>query len=73
MTKAKCGDTVKVHFTGRLENNEVFDTLRKTSFLTISPLLLENNSRFGRRIATLSRSPLLIWMTILSPSMEITR
>jgi len=26
MTKAKCGDTVKVHFTGRLENNEVFDT-----------------------------------------------
>ena len=26
MTKAKCGDTVKVHFTGRLENDEVFDT-----------------------------------------------
>jgi len=26
MAKAKCGDTVKVHFTGRLENNEVFDT-----------------------------------------------
>ena len=26
MTKVKCGDTVKVHFTGRLENDEVFDT-----------------------------------------------
>ena len=26
MAKAKCGDTVKVHFTGRLENDEVFDT-----------------------------------------------
>jgi len=26
MTKVKRGDTVKVHFTGRLENDEVFDT-----------------------------------------------
>jgi peptidylprolyl isomerase len=24
MTQAKCGDTVKVHFTGRLKNGEVF-------------------------------------------------
>jgi peptidylprolyl isomerase len=26
MTKVKCGATVKVHFPGRLENDEVFDT-----------------------------------------------
>jgi len=26
MAKVICGDTVKVHFTGRLENDEVFDT-----------------------------------------------
>ena len=26
MAKAKCGDMVKVHFTGRIKNNEVFDT-----------------------------------------------
>jgi peptidylprolyl isomerase len=26
MVKAKRGDTVKLHFTGRLENDEVFDT-----------------------------------------------
>jgi FKBP-type peptidyl-prolyl cis-trans isomerase 2 len=28
VTKVKCGDTVKVHFTGRLENDEAFDTLK---------------------------------------------
>jgi FKBP-type peptidyl-prolyl cis-trans isomerase 2 len=28
MTQAKCGDTVKVHFTGRLENGEVFTSSR---------------------------------------------
>ena len=26
MNQAKCGETVKVHYTGRLENGEVFDT-----------------------------------------------
>ena len=29
MSQAKFGDTVKVHFTGRLENGEVFDTSKE--------------------------------------------
>jgi peptidylprolyl isomerase len=30
MTQAKCGNTVKVHFTGRLENGEVFTSSRES-------------------------------------------
>ena len=29
MSKVKDGDTVKVHYTGKLENGEVFDTSRE--------------------------------------------
>jgi peptidylprolyl isomerase len=30
MSQAKCGNTVKVHFTGRLENGEVFTSSRES-------------------------------------------
>jgi peptidylprolyl isomerase len=36
MSQAKCGDTVKVHFTGRLENGEVFASSRDSEPLEVT-------------------------------------